>query len=89
MRLVMAGMALSVAAPATAQDVQPDGPDIVVTAGDLRDRLPRQQSLLPYSAGGRVPSRITRNTGYASGRACFVVTQMTFVRPTTRSMMAV
>ena len=33
MRLVMAGMALSVAAPATAQDVQPDGPDIVVTAG--------------------------------------------------------
>lgn len=33
MRLVMAGVALLVAAPATAQDVQPDGPDIVVTAG--------------------------------------------------------
>ena len=33
MRMVMAGVALLVAAPATAQDVEPDGPDIVVTAG--------------------------------------------------------
>lgn len=33
MRMVLAGLAMMGAMPAIAQDVQPDGPDIVVTAG--------------------------------------------------------
>lgn len=33
MRMAMAGVALLVAAPAMAQEVEPDGPEIVVTAG--------------------------------------------------------
>lgn len=33
MRMVVAGLAMMAAMPADAQDVEPDGPDIVVVAG--------------------------------------------------------